>query len=617
VNLTMKFSEANFRDRTILFLSIPVLYFVYFIALSGAALYVGLCVSATFRTVSMWVGASLVLAAIPMWFYFKGQGTDRRERIDIVFAACVLLLCTATGFLATSINRPNIDDSVYATKAVFYRENPDQALNKTINWIVGLPITAEVPAFQYYETIQAAVAYLFNVPYLGLYHVIFPAIVGFLMSLGTLLALSVFEPRRWMLALGLLLLTLVTVSLGETERTFGNFSIARAFQGKILFFAAGLPIWLYLSLRFFALRRFDTWFALLATGLCLVATTNSAMVLLPLFAGVIFVSYICCENAILTRRNVELGFAYVSALVPVALLAWEFRTIAERSLGTRSLISAGFPLTFGGQLDFFINDRYPLTPILFCAGLSTTLLYSAYRRFFAIWVVLMFVVFLNPLTFGFILKTITPETIYWRLFYLLPFPIIVASAFFTIPKVGSKSAIAIGAVLATFSVAAIWGPTSVIRRQNDATLGWPGFKIEEPTLSAIKEIARTVPTGSMFAPVDIASNMLIYSSKYPQFYMRDDFFGYAAHESGAYQMFVDRTKVYQYLYQDNTSSDARELLSGMLASPDRPHVVVLPNRSASRADIQDLLTSNHYSMRRLSTAPYVLYLFEGSEKRNS
>jgi hypothetical protein len=604
----MKFSEANFSDRTISLLSIPVLYFVYFIALATSAFFFGLCISATFRTVSMWVGASLVLAAIPLWFHFKVPKTDSCERIDIVFSACALLFCAATGFLASSINRPNIDDSVYATKAVFYLENPDQQLDKAINWIAGLPTTTEVPAFQYYETIQAAVAYLFSLSYLDLYHVIFPAIVGFLMSLGTLLALSVFEQRRWTLAFGLLLLTLVTVSLGETERAFGNFSIARAFQGKILFVAAGLPIWLYLSLRFFVLRRLGTWVALLATGVCLLATTNSAMVLLPLFSAVIFAAYIFNGEAIFSRSSVKLGLAYLSALAPVAVVAWEFYSIAQRSLSTRSLISTGFPLTFQGQLDFFINPDRPLTPILFCTAFIAVLLCSAHRRFFAIWVVLMFAVFLNPLVIGFILRTVAPETIYWRLFYLLPFPIIVAIAFFATAKVGPKSRIVMGGVLVAFSFAAIWGPTSVIRRQNRATIGWPGYKIDEPTLSAVKEIARTVSAGSMFAPVDISSNMLIYSSRYRQFHMRDDFFGYVTHEAGMDQMFVDRSMVYKYLYEGGASPDARQLLSGMLASSGRPHVVVLPDSAASRTEIGSLFTTNNYSMQRLATAPYVVYL---------
>src|ERR1700730_5079525 len=121
----MKFSEANFSDRTISLLSIPVLYFVYFIALAASAFFFGLCISATFRTVSMWVGASLLLAAIPLWFHFKAPKTDSRERIDVVFAACALLFCAATGFLASSINQPNIDDAVYATKAVFSLEHAD------------------------------------------------------------------------------------------------------------------------------------------------------------------------------------------------------------------------------------------------------------------------------------------------------------------------------------------------------------------------------------------------------------------------------------------------------------------------------------------------------------
>ena len=52
-DLIMKFSEANFSDRTISLLSIPVLYFVYFMAFAASALFFGLCISATFRTVSM------------------------------------------------------------------------------------------------------------------------------------------------------------------------------------------------------------------------------------------------------------------------------------------------------------------------------------------------------------------------------------------------------------------------------------------------------------------------------------------------------------------------------------------------------------------------------------
>jgi hypothetical protein len=603
----MKFSEANFNDRTISLLSIPVLYFVYFLAFAASSVFFGLCVSATFRTVSIWVGASLVLAAIPLWFHFKVPKTDSCEKIDVVFAACALLFSAAIGFLASSINLPNIDDAVYATKAVFYLENPDQQLNKAINWIVDLPTTTEVPAFQYYETIQAAIAYRFGLPYLDLYHEIFPAIVGFQMSLCTLLALSVFEQRRWTLAFGLFLLTLVTMSLGETVRTFGNFSIARAFQGKIFFVAAGLPLWLYLSLRFFVLRRLGTWVALLATGVCLLATTNSAMVLLPLFSAVIFASYVLNGGAIFSRSNVKLGLTYLSALAPVAAAAWEFHSIAQRSLSTRSLISTGFPLTFQGQLDLFINPESPLTPILFCTAFIVVLLCSVHRRFFAIWVVVMFTVFLNPLVIGVILRTVTPETIYWRLFYLLPFPIIVAIAFFAMAKVGPKSRIAMGGVLVAFSFAAIWGPTSVIR-QNGATIGWPGYKIHEPTLSAVREIARTVSAGSMFAPVYISSNMLIYSSRYRQFHMRDDFFGYAAHEAGMDQMFADRSMVYKYLYEGGASPDARQLLSRMLASSERPHVVVLPDSAAARTEIDSLFTSNNYSMQRLATAPYVVYL---------
>lgn len=600
----MSIGEPNFRDRTIALLSIPVLYFVWFIALAASGFFVGLCVSATFRAVAAWVGASFLLALIPVFFQLRDIRADRHERIDVVFAACILLLCTAMGFLASSINRPNEDDSVYVTKAVFYRENPDQILDKKINWIEGLPATAELVSFQYYETIQAAASYLFDLPFLEVYHVFAPTIVGFLMMLATLLALSVFEQRRWVLALGLLLFPLVTLSLGETDVTFGNYSIARAFQGKVFFIAVGLPAWLYLSLRFLTLRGLGTWLFLVATGVCFIAATTTAFVLLPLFSAVIFLSYICCEKEIFTRKNVQLGLAYVSSLTPVAWAAWELHAVAQRSLGTGSPVSTGFPLSFSKQITFFINPHLPLTPILFCAALFMTLRYSPHRRFFAIWVAVIIAVFLNPLVFRFMLKTVAPETIYWRLVFLLPFPIVVATAFFATLGKPWSSAIAIAA----FSLAVIFGPTSVLRKKPDMTLGWPGAKIAEPELSAVKEIVATVPASSVLAPIPISSNLLIYSSNYRQFHTREDFFVHVARQSGVNQLFLDRSSIYSFIYEDSKNPGAGEVLSRMLSSPGRPQVVVLPDRTASIAEIRGLLERNHYSMRHLASAPYVLFI---------
>ncbi|WP_156489527.1 DUF6077 domain-containing protein [Bradyrhizobium sp. DOA1] len=605
--LQMSISEVNFRDRTIALLSIPVLYFVWFIALSASGFFVGLGISATFRSVAAWVAASFLLALIPVFFQLRGIRADRRERIDVIFAACVLLLCTATGFLASSINRPNEDDSVYATKAVFYQAYPNQILDKKINWIEGLPSTAELISFQYYETILAAVANLFDLPFLDVYHVIAPAIVGFLMVLATLLALSVFEQRRGALALGLLLFSLVTLSLGETDVTFGNYSIARAFQGKVFFIAVGLPAWLYLSLRFLTLREFGTWLFLVATGVCFMAATTTALVLLPLFSAVIFLSYICCGKEIFTRKNVELGLAYVSSLAPVAWAAWELHAIAQRSLGTGSPVSTGFPLTFSKQIAFFVNPHLPLTPILFCAALFVTLCYSPHRRFFAIWVAVIIAAFLNPLVFRFMLKTVAPETIYWRLIFLLPFPIVVVTAFFATRGRPRSSAIAIAA-FSVLALAVILGPTSVIRKKPDMTLGWPGVKIAQPELSAVREIAETVPAGSMLAPIPISSNLLIYSPNYRQFHTREDFFVHVARQSGVDQLFLDRSSIYSFIYEDSKNPAVKELLNRILASPGRPQVVVLPDRTVAIPEIRGLLERNNYAMRHLASAPYALFI---------
>src|SRR3546814_9114907 len=105
-----------------------------------------------------------------------------------------------------------------------FRSRP---LDLTITWLAGLPRPVEALDLQYYETIQAALAKLFGVHFLSVYHIAFPFIAAFLMSISMLLFFSVFERRKWACLAGLMFLLLVLLSLGETHMAFGNLSLAR------------------------------------------------------------------------------------------------------------------------------------------------------------------------------------------------------------------------------------------------------------------------------------------------------------------------------------------------------------------------------------------------------
>ena len=604
-----KIDSNSFNDPTIAALSLGLIYFIYFIALTAVGLMVGVQFSAKFSSVSVWVAASLLIACAAIWPHVKELlGDERRQKIDCWFVGSALFVFGAGGLLSASINRPDIDDSVYAPKAVFYSEHPSQQLNNTITWISGLPANATSIYFQYYETAQASLAHSFGLRFLDLYHIVFPAVAGFLMCLSMLLVMSIFDRRRWAVLFGVVLLVLITMSLGETHHDFGNVSIARLFQGKFMFLAVGMPAWIYFSLRYLAVKQLTSWIVLLAIGIGMASATTTAMVLLPLLSGLIYVSYVINEGKLFRRDSIVLAAGYLTTLFPVVIAALHFRSAALDIMSAGATINQGWPSDFEGQLNLLINDQYPLTPILFVAALVTLLIFSRYRLFFAAWIFLAFVLFLNPLVSTFVIKNITTENIYWRLFYLVPFPIMVVISLLAMFGDKFESKILAGVSLAVVFHFAFWGPTSVIRSENGASLGWPGYKIHEPTLSVVKEIAATVPEGSMFAPTAISSNMLVYSSRYPQFYMREDYLQYVMSNNGMESTFVERSKIYKYLYGSDSAGEGKQAFQKMLSSDTRPYVIVVPEDRPGGDEIACILTASNYRKSSLNAGPYVLFI---------
>jgi hypothetical protein len=604
-----KIDVNSFNDPTIAALSLGLIYFIYFIALTAVGLMVGVRFSAKFSSVSVWVAASLLIAGAAIWPHVKELlGDRRRQKIDGWFVVSALVVFGAGGLLSASINRPDIDDSIYAPKAVSYLEHPSQRLNEAITWISGLPANSTSIYFQYYETVQASLAHIFVLHFLDLYHVVFPAIAGFLMCLSMLLVMSIFDQRRWAVLFGVVLLVLVTMSLGETHHDFGNVSIARLFQGKFMFLAVGMPAWIYFSLRYLALKQLTSWIVLLAIGIGMVSATTTAMVLLPLLSGLIYASYIINEGKLFRRDSIVLAVGYFTTLVPVVIAALQFRSAALDIMSAGTTINKGWPSDFEGQLYLLIDDQYPLTPILFLAALVALLLFSRYRLFFASWILLAFVLFLNPLVSTFVIKNITTENIYWRLFYLIPFPIMVVISFLAMFGDKLKSKMLAGILLVGVFYFAFWGPTSVIRSENGANLGWPGYKIHEPTLSVVKEIAATVPEGSMFAPIAISSNMLVYSSRYPQFHMREDYLQYVMLNSGMESTFVERSKIYKYLYESDSAGEGKQAFEKMLSSDLRPYVIVVPEDRPTGEEIDRILTASNYRKSSLNAGRYVLFI---------
>lgn len=590
-------------------LELPLLYFIFFLALSTLCLMVALRFSLRFSTASFSVIFSLLLAFLPLCYRIRQLLKEKSgERIDHILPIFVLIVSLAGGWLAASINRPDIDDSIYAPKAVYYTENIDSELSKSLTWIAGLPQTAFTGIFQYYETIQAALATRLHVPFLCIYHITFPAIVGFLTCISIFLVLSLFDQRRWPPLIALSFLLLIILSLGETHRAFGNLSFARAFHAKFMFIAVGVPAAIYFSLQFLTLGTLWSWIVLTCIGIGMAGATTTALIFLPFLFSLVVLSYLLNEGKdFVWKRTFLLLIKYISSLVPVAFIALDFLLYAQDNIATGSFINSAFPGNFEGHLRFILHPDYPLTPILFFASFITLLFFSRYRLFFLYWIALAILLFLNPFVSRFIIHHITTENIYWRLFYLLPFPIIVGIAYMSILRLNISFVITSIIITGVAFYFAFWGPTRVIRPENHAVFGFPAYKIHEPELSLAREIATTVPKGSMLAPLEISSNILLFSSKYPQFHMREDFLGFVLLKGGRLADFTDRLKLFRYLYQNESSQDGRNILEKLISSIEGPDIIVTYANSSNREEIRNTLFHHGYREASLSHKNYVLF----------
>ncbi|WP_231104144.1 DUF6077 domain-containing protein [Xanthomonas graminis] len=569
-------SPARFMHTSHEILAACLAAFAIFLATSAASLMLAQRLSLRFSVVALLIGGLAVATLSVTAVQVIGGYRRLRQPGQRLHLAGAIALALAGGWLAMSINRPDIDDSIYVPKAVYYVAHPDAPIDTSVNWLAGLERTPNSGVFPYYELTQAALAWLGGVPYLAVYHVLFPGIVGFLMCAAAIVLIGAFETRPRTILLCSVFYLLLLLALGETHRAYGNLSIARAFHGKYMFLSVGVPAWIYFSLRYLRHPRPRTWLILTAVGVGMAAATPTAMVFLPFLALTLALAVHVQESrAFASPAAWWPALRYGASLAPVVLMAIAFRFYAVDNIAAGSQINAGFPTSFADQLRLIVNPDYPLTPALFVASLALVLALSPYRRFFATWVATLCILLLNPWVSHLVMLHLTTENIYWRMFYLLPFPLLAALALAPLANAGRRGPLWAGLCVIAAGLAATIGPTSVLRHDNGATLALPGYKIGTADRRCAQQLVQRAAPGSMLAPVEIASNVLLLSSRFPQYVVREDYLGLMMSTVPARISFQQRQDAAAYLYRNAATPEAENAFRATIAAANGPaHVLV-------------------------------------------
>lgn len=452
-------------------------------------------------------------------------------------AALWLLLCALGGAALTLMSyRPCIDDADYVPNVIYCLEHPDESMDFYIHYLdsggepfVSHHLSTSLP----FERAQGIVAYFGHIHFLTVYYFFAPALFSFMIPLVWFYLISRFSfPPRAAVA-GALFICLSLVLLGEQHRSFGNFAFNRIYEGKTVLLAVWIPLFAALTIDFFKSPSVRKWLYLFITSVAAVGLSNSASVLIPVLAVVLTVA--CCVSYVRNAKlRVLLGFCYLSTLVYPALYAGSILLLSLNQVSKDSIINRRFPVTFLGHFKYVFGPVALAFFIIATIG-AIILVRRRERGFLIIWILLVTACCLNPLVAPFFIKYITGPNIYWRLFYLLPFPLVIglcgAALAFRLEALGPKwrdAIIRIVVILFLLAHLPVSSP-SIFRCRPPASSGRATLKrttLRKPRYKAVglsraeEVLSLSPPPGTMLSMFTVGRMLPMLTSKYPQICIR-------------------------------------------------------------------------------------------------
>ena len=443
----------------------------------------------------------------------------------------VLISISVIGIITAGItlftHRPDADDYYYVPNAIYHLEHPQESLDFGIHSLALEHPDQKIISYTWgtslaFEYMQAAFAYILNYDYLFFYHIMTPALMGFLIPIGLFYMFSYFAQKSENAVIASLITTAIILLLGETHRTFGNCFLTRVFQGKIVCLTIGLYIFISFTLRYFKHLNLFYWLCIFTTITGMIGITTSTIILFPPLSIVLLLALVLSKQV---KFSSGLSYSYFATFMYLGGYALFLVKYSPTNLGTDSPVNYGWPTTFWGHAQFFYNPQKPITVIVVIIStvLGLSLMKHTEKLFFSAWIVLVCCLYLNPIVAPFLIRNVTTPNIYWRMFYLYPFPLLLG---ISIMKLFDRLTIKWrlrGSILTliVFGVFHIL-PFSSSAFHSGLQFGWPGYKLPDKPYQIAKEVIRFAPQGTMLAPPHICGIIPLLSSAYPQIRLRED-----------------------------------------------------------------------------------------------
>jgi len=524
------------RTHTDRYLSVTVIEFLVLACLVVVAVHtplsmIGRITGLTFRSYLV-VSPLLSLAGVgcvAIHLRSRLRIVDRRDTGILVFA---LALGLVGAVLALTTLRPDTDDYFYVPNAVHFLNRLDEPMDLNIHFFIRSVDDPIVSVSQgtstAYDYCRASIAFFLNADYLSVYYIVSVGLMGFLIPLAYFLLASRLTSDSRDALVGTVISVCALLIMTEAHRTFGNFAFPRIFHGKAVFLSVVLPAFTAFTISYFAQSTGPRWWCLFATATAGVGMSPSAAVLLPAHALILAAAYMATNYRQWKADIVRIcgrAFKYLGTVAYSVLYAGTlYYLIRVRGFGSDPFALGGVPGGVDDSISLLFNRDILVTPVIVAVASALTLvLVRDWRRtFLAFWAVILAVLVLNPIAESLWTGTFVPANMYWRLYYLYPFPAaaaLVGAVVFR--KLGERITWrARSAVVALLLILAVGH--YVAHFHSLGQIHWPGYKLPAGALQDAQAVVSVAPEGVMLAPEDLYGIIPMLGPGHPQIRTRPD-----------------------------------------------------------------------------------------------
>jgi hypothetical protein len=462
--------------------------------------------AATGNFLVFWLmGLTLLTAGL-----IRGVGSHRRlepplERRSWQISLWTLCaLCAGVTLLA---QKPEFDDGGNLLVAVIAADQPEATLfgPEFHNGLPNLPAAFLIYKVHSLEVLEGALSYLTKRPVLDIAHVVIPPLAAFLVPLVFANLFRLLIPRRWIW--GLVVLMFLLFMMGDTHQSYGNFAFIRLQQGKAIFLTLVVPLLMVYGLAFALQPSSKRWWMLVAAQIACVGLSSPALWIAPLVAAL---ALVCGLDG--SRRSLRIFLIGISSSVYLVLLAAGMWLRLHGTVDTSTTMTSAELMR--DALEKVLGDG-PMSVLSLLAVLGAwTVAKAPIERRVALVFPLAFLLAWNPLWAKSFAESVTHPLVYWRVFWILPLPVLLAllstapieaewAGWFRRAPYGLRIGVTLGASVAVFYALS---EVSTLSAENRVRWAPPYWKVPREEFAAACSLVEHAPArASVLAPNDVTT----------------------------------------------------------------------------------------------------------------